>query len=180
MLLVPLKWLSVSKPSQYDVIIADFQSGTEGTVAITFSGMQEIIREICDNGIEDDMDGFTDCADRKCVTSPLCEKFACHVDKDVGLLPLDGSVLSAVIQTASAGDKETHTSCVKARGGQDGDVDFQVPASADVTRPLSTLQTPCCHDARKTRSRRASYGSRRPRLPPVGHHQFAQRTPDVC
>jgi hypothetical protein len=79
------------------------------------------------------MDGFTDCADRKCVTSPACAKFACHPDKELGLLPLDGSVLSGVIETAGAGDDQTHTSCVAAAGGQDGDVDFQVPAKADVT-----------------------------------------------
>ncbi len=121
------------QPGTYNVIIEAFEAGTEGTVNITFTGQQEIIREICDNGIDDDGDGFTDCADRKCVTSPHCEMFACHPDKDLGLLPLDGSLLSAVIQTSGAGDSETHTACVKAPGGQDGDVDFQVPAQANVT-----------------------------------------------
>jgi hypothetical protein len=121
------------QPGTYNVIIEAFQAGSEGTVAITFTGMQEIVREICDNGIDDDKDGFTDCADRKCVTSPQCEKFACHPDKDLGLLPLDGSMKTAVIQTAAAGDDQTHTACVTAPGGQDGDVDFQVPARADVT-----------------------------------------------
>src|SRR5260370_41382976 len=106
-------------------MIEAFQAGTEGTVAISFTGMQEIIREIGDNGMADDKAGFTDCADRKCVTSPACEKFACHPDKDLGLLPLNGSLLSTVIQTASAGDDQMHTMCVKAAGGQDGDVDFQ-------------------------------------------------------
>jgi hypothetical protein len=121
------------QPGTYNVIIQAFQAGSEGTVSITFTGMQEIVREICDNGIDDDMDGFTDCADRKCVTSPHCEMFACRPDDDFGLLPLDGSVKTVVVQTMGAGDNETHTMCVSAPGGQDADVDFQLPATADVT-----------------------------------------------
>jgi hypothetical protein len=71
--------------------------------------------------------------DRKCVTSPTCEKFACRTDKALGLLPLDGMVASAVVGTAGAGDDQSQTVCASAAGGQDGVVDFQLPARADVT-----------------------------------------------
>jgi hypothetical protein len=121
------------QPGQYNLIVQAFQAGDEGVVSISLTGQKEIVREICNNGIDDDMDGFTDCADRKCATSPFCEKAACRPQKTLGLLPLDGSVLSAVIQTTGAGDNETHTACVSAPGGQDGDVDFELPAKADLT-----------------------------------------------
>jgi hypothetical protein len=121
------------QPGTYNILIEAFQAGTEGTVSITFTGTEEIVREICNNGIDDDHDGFTDCADRKCATSPFCEKLACRADTNLGLLPLDGSMKTAVIQTAGAGDNEMKTSCVSAPGGQDGDIDFQVPAKANIT-----------------------------------------------
>jgi hypothetical protein len=121
------------QPGVYNLIVESFQPGTEGRVSLTLSGIREVIREICDNGIDDDKDGAIDCADRKCVTSPACEKFACRTDKTLGLLPLDGSVVSAVVQTSAAGDDQTHTACVTAGGGQDGDVDFQLPARSDLT-----------------------------------------------
>jgi hypothetical protein len=120
------------QPGQYNLIVQAFQAGDEGSVSIALTGTQEIVREICNNGIDDDKDGFTDCADRKCVLSPYCIALACQPDKDLGILPLDGSVLSAVIQTSGAGDHEMHTMCVSQPGGQDGDIDFQVPAKADV------------------------------------------------
>ena len=121
------------QPGTYNIIVQAFQAGTEGKVSLTLSGVQEIVREICNNGIDDDGDGFTDCADRKCVTSPECATFACRADKMLGDLPLDGTVVSAVIQTTGAGDNEMQTSCVSAPGGQDGDVDFQLPAKANLT-----------------------------------------------
>src|SRR6185369_1342710 len=102
-------------------------------VTLTLDGERETIREICDNNIDDDGDGAVDCADLKCVTSATCQKFACRPDQSVGLLPLDGSPSSVVVQTTMGGDDQTHTSCASAAGGQDGDVDFQLPAKADLT-----------------------------------------------
>ena len=40
-----------------------------------------------------------------------------------------GRRVSAVVQTAMAGDDQTRPSCASATGGQDGVVDFQVPAT---------------------------------------------------
>jgi hypothetical protein len=121
------------QPGTYNLLIQAFEAGDEGTVMLTLDGEMEVVREICNNGIDDDGDGFIDCADRKCVTSPLCAKFACRPDQSVGLLPLDGTPVSAIVQTTMAGDDETHTMCVSAAGGQDAVVDFQTPAVANVT-----------------------------------------------
>jgi hypothetical protein len=120
------------QPGQYNVIVEAFQSGREGPLALTLFGVRETIREVCDNGVDDDGDGATDCVDLKCVTSPACEKFACHADQSLGLLPLDGSMKSLVVQTTMGGDDQTRTACVSGPGGQDGVVDFQLPARADV------------------------------------------------
>jgi hypothetical protein len=121
------------QPGDYNVIVQAFQAGNEGTVNLTLTGLAEAVREICDNGIDDDGDGFIDCADRKCVTAAACLKFACHPADGVGLLPLDGTPSSAVVQTQGAGDNEKNTTCASAPGGQDGDIDFQLPATADLT-----------------------------------------------
>jgi len=115
------------------VIVQAFQAGSEGMVTLTLTGVQEIIREICDNGIDDDGDGAADCADKKCVTETTCSKFACRADQNAGLLALGGAPVSIVIQTAMANDDQKGMACAAVPGGQDGVVDFQVPAVADVT-----------------------------------------------
>jgi hypothetical protein len=120
------------QPGTYNFIVEAFQPGDEGPISITFTGIREIIREICDNGIDDDMDGAADCMDRKCVANAVCERFACRPDQSLGLIALDGSVFSAVVHTAASGDDQMQTSCASAGGGQDGDVDFQLPAKANV------------------------------------------------
>jgi hypothetical protein len=121
------------QPGTYNLIVQAFQAGEEGTVNLTLSGLSEQVREICDNGIDDDGDGAIDCADVKCVTAAVCAKFACRPDQTAGLLPLNGTPVSLVIQTAMGGDDQTMTSCVSKAGGQDGDVDLQLPAKADLT-----------------------------------------------
>jgi hypothetical protein len=121
------------QPGTYNLIVQAFQAGDEGTVSLTLTGIAEGAREICDNGVDDDGDGFVDCADVKCVTAAVCAKYACRPDQNAGLLPLDGTPASEVVQTAMAGDDQQMTSCVSAAGGQDGVVDFQLPAKADLT-----------------------------------------------
>ena len=121
------------QPGPYNVIVQAFQAGSEGMVTLTLTGVQEIIREICDNGIDDDGDGAADCSDKKCVTETTCSKFACRADQNAGLLALGGAPMSIVIQTAMANDDQKGMACAAVPGGQDGVVDFQVPAVADVT-----------------------------------------------
>jgi hypothetical protein len=121
------------QPGTYNLIVQAFQAGSEGLVTLTLTGLQTTVREICTNGVDDDGDGAADCADRKCVTTPECQRFSCRADQAVGLLPLDGSPRSVVVQTAMAGDDQQATMCASAPGGQDGVIDFQVPATAEVT-----------------------------------------------
>ena len=121
------------QPGTYNLIVQAFQPGNEGTVQLTLSGLGDPIREICDNGIDDDGDGAIDCADLKCVTDPSCAKFACRADQTVGLLPLNGTPSSVVVQTSTGGDDQATAMCTSAPGGQDAVVNFQLPALSDLT-----------------------------------------------
>jgi hypothetical protein len=120
------------QPGTYILFVEAFQTGDEGVVNLTLTGIREIIREVCDDGMDNDNDGATDCMDLKCVTSVVCEKFACRPDQKLGILPLDGGMATAVVQTSSASDDQTQTACVSAGGGQDNAIDFQLPARANI------------------------------------------------
>jgi hypothetical protein len=127
------------QPGTYNMIVEAFQAGSEGTVQLTLTGIREAVREICDNGIDDDGDGAIDCADLKCVTDPSCAKFACRADQLLGLVPLDGTLLTAVVQTSMSGDDQATTMCTSAPGGQDAVINFQLPALSDLTLKWSQL-----------------------------------------
>jgi hypothetical protein len=119
------------QPGRYNVIVEAFQSGQEGNVDLTLFGIQQTVLEICDNGIDDDHDGATDCNDLKCVTSPLCTRFQCRPDQRLNILPINGTPTSVVVQTTNAGDDQKMT-CTSLPGGQDAVIDFQLPAKTDL------------------------------------------------
>jgi hypothetical protein len=121
------------QPGSYYILIQAFAAGTEGTVDLTLQGVSERILEICNNGIDDDGDGAIDCNDRKCATDPSCASQRCRPDKKLGLLALDGTTVSATVQTAGAGDDQHDSACVSASGGQDAVVGFTLPGTTDLT-----------------------------------------------
>ncbi|HET6146685.1 MAG TPA: MopE-related protein [Polyangia bacterium] len=120
------------QPGDWNLIVEGFQLGSEGTVNLTVGGVAPTTTEICNNGVDDDNDGATDCADRKCVTSPLCTPFACRADTLLGVLPLNGTPTVASATTTGAGDDQ-QVSCSSAPGGQDQVIDFELPGTADLT-----------------------------------------------
>ena len=82
------------------------------------------------------------------MTSPICSKFACRADQSLGIIPLDGSVHSVVVQTTGAGDDQTHTMCASGTGGQQGvagangtaPVAGTAPAVTPATTPTSSVK----------------------------------------
>jgi hypothetical protein len=121
------------QPGTYNLIVQAFASGTEGTMNLALTGIAETVLEICNNGIDDDGDGATDCFDRKCAGDPSCQKLVCHPDWPVGTLPLNGSITPGAVVTWGAGDDQTGSTCVSGKGGPDAVASFTLAAKADLT-----------------------------------------------
>lgn len=114
------------QPGVHYLLVQGFTAGSEGMIDLGLLGASQRVLEICDNGEDDDGDGFVDCNDRKCAADTSCLKVRCRADKDLGLLPLDGSALSAAVQTSGAGNEQAK-SCVSAPGGEDAVFSFELP-----------------------------------------------------
>ena len=121
------------QPGSYYILVQAFAAGKEGTVDLTLRGASQRILEICNNGIDDDGDGAIDCNDRKCATDPTCASVRCRSDKQLGLLAIDGSTVSATVQTAGAVDDQKSSTCVAGVGGADSVVGFTLPGKTDLT-----------------------------------------------
>ena len=121
------------QPGSYYILVQAFAAGTEGTVDLTLRGASQRILEICNNGIDDDGDGAIDCNDRKCATDDSCQALRCKPDKQLGLLAIDGTMVSQALQTSGAGDDQKNSSCVSGPGGGDAVVGFTLPGTTDLT-----------------------------------------------
>jgi hypothetical protein len=112
------------QPGTYNMIVAAFQAGGEGVVNLTLFGLMSSMIE-CITAAE--------CMDPRCVTAPFCRQFACAPAQRLGILPLDGTVTNAVVQTSVGTTGAANVSCTSMPGGKYQDVDFQLPANADLT-----------------------------------------------
>ena len=121
------------QPGPYYLLVQAFTAGTEGTVDLNLRGVSQRTLEICNNGIDDDGDGAIDCNDRKCATDTHCLSLRCRPDKQLGLLALDGSSLSATVQTSGAGNDQQSSGCVTGSGGSDAVIGFSLPGKTDLT-----------------------------------------------
>jgi hypothetical protein len=121
------------QPGVHYILVQAFASGDEGTVSLTLRGVQATVAEICNNGVDDNGDGAVDCDDRTCANDEICRNLRCRPDKTLGVLPLDGSPLSAALETSGAGDDQKKSKCVSAAGGQDALASFELPGATDLT-----------------------------------------------
>lgn len=83
------------EPGSYYFIVQAFQQGAEGVISdlsIMAIDDREPL-ELCGNHIDDDSDGFTDCADIKCKDSPHCAPYACTPEHIFTPLPATGAVV---------------------------------------------------------------------------------------
>jgi hypothetical protein len=128
------------QPGTYNVIAEAFQPGTEGNMSLTLSIVDDRQLEICNNGIDDDGNGLTDCADPKCITSPFCMSAQCRADATVDPVPLDGSMVSRLVQTSGAMVQAT-PACESMTGGPTAIVKLRLTAKADLKLQWNQLGT---------------------------------------
>ena len=120
------------QPGTYNVIVEAFESGTEGTMQLTLSVLDDRQLEICNNNIDDDMNGLTDCNDPKCFTSQYCTKSQCRADKTINPMPLTGTQVFELVQTSGNGD-HGGAGCATTAGGQSAIIGISLTANADLT-----------------------------------------------
>jgi hypothetical protein len=126
------------QPGTYNVIVQGFAPGTEGTMRLTLSAINDRQLEICNNGIDDDGDGFTDCADRKCATSQYCTHAQCRPDATIDPMPLTGTTVFKQVLTNGNG-VHGKSPCASAPGGQGGVVALTLTAAADLTLDFTQI-----------------------------------------
>jgi hypothetical protein len=112
------------QPGTYNMIIAAFQSGGEGPVNLTLFGIPTSVMSCTTQ---------KDCMNSVCATAPFCQQFACKPTVRIGLLPLDGSTSNAVVQTSMGTTGANNVTCTTMPSGKYQDVDFQLPANANIT-----------------------------------------------
>jgi hypothetical protein len=117
------------QPGIYYVIVQAFAAGQEGITRITIGAETERTLEICNDGIDNDMNGFTDCADKKCATSPYCSAKACMPDTGIDPMPLDGSAKIVTVNTIGK-QVTAQPSCETQPGGGNAVVYVNLPADA--------------------------------------------------
>jgi hypothetical protein len=118
-------------PGTYNIIAEGYQPGSEGTMNLTLSVLDDRVLEICNNGIDDDKDGKTDCQDRKCATNPLCAATACRPDDIINPMPLTGMNVFRLVQTANNGT-QANVPCATTAGGQTSVIAITLTAAANL------------------------------------------------
>jgi hypothetical protein len=115
----------------YNVIVEGFTAGSEGTMDLTLSIVDDRQLEICNNGIDDDHNGLTDCADRKCVASQFCTQAQCRPDAMIDPMPLTGTNVFKLVQTSGNG-QHGQVPCATTVGGEAAVVEITLTATADL------------------------------------------------
>jgi hypothetical protein len=133
------------QPGTYNVIVEAFTPGTEGTVNLTLSILDDRQLEICNNGIDDDHNGLTDCADPKCFTSPYCTNSLCKPDASIDPMPLTGANVFRLVQTSGNG-VHGQVPCATKTGGQSAVVELTLTANANLTLQWNQIPSTANHD----------------------------------
>ncbi|MCA9673080.1 MAG: hypothetical protein KC503_46125 [Myxococcales bacterium] len=102
---------------EYYLIAEAFAKSLEGQIEVTLSTGTPAGKEVCNNGIDDDQDGATDCADLDCALDPGCQSQICQVDVNLGALVINGPSKVANVDT-STGANNVEETCA-AGGGKE-------------------------------------------------------------
>ncbi len=119
------------QPGTYYVIVEAFQAGMEAKITLTLSSIEDRALEICNNGIDDDMDGFTDCQDHKCATSPFCIAKQCVADATIDPMPVNGPSVFELVQTANK-QVTAQPPCEVKPGGSNANIFINMPSTANL------------------------------------------------
>ena len=114
----------------YYLIAEAFAKTLEGKVTVTLSTGPGSSKEVCNNGVDDDLDGATDCADLDCTFHVSCANKQCKYDVNLGTLVVNGPGKTATVNTASASN--TYDLVCAAGGGGDRVIRFVMPSAAVV------------------------------------------------
>jgi hypothetical protein len=111
-------------PGIYNVIVEGYQAGSEGTVDLTLTIVDD--RQIVDCS----QPGA--CSNRQCYTSQYCTGAQCKAAQTIDPMPLDGSQVFALVQTAGAASHST-LPCATFPGGNTQAIQLYLTAAADLT-----------------------------------------------
>ena len=111
------------EPGTYNVIVEAFQAGTEGSVNLTLSVIDD--RQLIDCR----KPGA--CSLRYCVTSQYCTQAQCHPDQMIDPLPLTGQNTFRLVQTANNG-VHGQVPCATVSGGQGAVIEITLTTTADL------------------------------------------------
>jgi hypothetical protein len=117
-------------PGEYYVISQPFEPAGQGPLTVTLSTPS--VKEICNNGIDDNGNGLIDCADGDCLTDPNCINQQCMPDFNVGALVVNAPGKSVSFNTTQANADNTNVSCVAQKGGKDVVVRFTLKETAGI------------------------------------------------
>jgi hypothetical protein len=112
------------QPGTYNVIVEGFAAGTEGKVNLTLGIVDD--RQLVDCS----QPGA--CSQRQCYTSQYCTSQQCKPDKTIDPMPLDGSQVFELVQTAGS-MKSPKVPCATTPGGSAAVIELFLTAAADLT-----------------------------------------------
>jgi hypothetical protein len=112
------------QPGTYNVIVEGYQPGSEGTMNLTLSIVDD--RQLVDCS----QPGA--CSNRQCYTSQYCTGSQCKPDKTIDPMPLDGSQVNEVVQT-QGNPVSAKPSCETTAGGPTAVIALHLTAQANLT-----------------------------------------------
>src|SRR6266700_267571 len=114
----------------YRLIVESYPS-TPGSTTVRLSTGVVQVMEICNNGVDDDKNGLTDCQDSACVNSTVCAGSECTPDTSVGSLVIGQAPKPVTVSTTAAPNRYTF-SCAGMSAGGDRTIAFTLAEAGGV------------------------------------------------
>src|SRR5262249_3392722 len=112
-------------------LIVESYPNTPGSTIVRLSTGSSQTMEICNNGVDDDKNGLTDCQDSACVGSPLCAGSECTPDSNVGALVIGAAAKQVMVSTVMAPNRYL-VSCAGMSAGGDRTIAFTLAEAGGI------------------------------------------------